>query len=117
VFSISTILPNFLYLGPELTDPEHVEELQDLGVKRILNIAAECDDDNGLKLKEVFDKYYKIPMRDIVEEENIARGVKEVCEILGTHFLHLFGPLLYLHIIRRRCPPSLITHVRTLQSR
>jgi hypothetical protein len=85
VFSISTILPNFLYLGPELTDPEHVEELQDLGVKRILNIAAECDDDNGLMLKEVFDKYYKIPMRDIVEEENIARGVKEVCEILGTH--------------------------------
>ena len=83
VFSISTILPNFLYLGPELTDPEHVEELQDLGVKRILNIAAECDDDNGLKLKEVFDRYYKIPMRDIVEEENITLGVKEVCEILG----------------------------------
>ena len=94
VFSISTILPNFLYLGPELTDPEHVEELHDLGVKRILNIAAECDDDNGLNLKEVFDKYYKIPMRDIVEEENIVRGVKEVCEILGTHLfstLQLFA--------------------------
>lgn len=88
VFSISTILPNFLYLGPEVTDPEHVEELQDLGVKRILNIAAECDDDNGLKLKEVFDKYYKIPMRDIVEEENIARGVKEACEILDDARLH-----------------------------
>jgi hypothetical protein len=87
VFSISTILPNFLYLGPELTDPEHVEELQDLGVKRILNIAAECDDDNGLKLRDVFDKYYKIPMRDIVEEENIVRGVKDVCEILGAYFL------------------------------
>ena len=83
VFTISTILPNFLFLGPELTTPEHVEELQELGVKRILNIAAECDDDHGLKLKEVFDKYYKIPMRDTVEEENIAQGVREVCDILG----------------------------------
>ncbi|RDB23869.1 Dual specificity protein phosphatase 1 [Hypsizygus marmoreus] len=88
VFTISTILPNFLYLGPELTAPEHVEELQDLGVKRILNIAAECDDDQGLSLKQAFDKYYKIPMRDIVEEENIARGVKEVCEILDDARLH-----------------------------
>ena len=83
VFTISTILPNFLFLGPELTIPAHVEELQELGVKRILNIAAECDDDHGLKLKEVFDKYYKIPMRDTVEEENIAQGVREVCDILG----------------------------------
>ena len=90
VFTISTILPNFLFLGPELTSPEHVEELQELGVKRILNIAAECDDDHGLKLKEVFDKYYKIPMRDTVEEENIAQGVREVCDILGMYlFLKL----------------------------
>ncbi|GLB44184.1 putative dual specificity phosphatase, catalytic domain [Lyophyllum shimeji] len=86
-FTISTILPNFLYLGPELTEPEHVEELQQLGVQRILNIAIECDDDQGLNLKEVF-KYHKIPMRDIVEEENIARGVKEACEILDDARLH-----------------------------
>ena len=82
-FTISTILPNFLYLGPELSLPEHVEELQELGVKRILNIAVECDDDMGLNLREVFDKYYKIPMRDTVEEDNITRGVREVCDILG----------------------------------
>ncbi|KAF9460442.1 hypothetical protein BDZ94DRAFT_922113 [Collybia nuda] len=87
-FTISTILPNFLYLGPELTEPEHVEELRELGVRRILNIAAECDDDNGLNLREVFEKYYKIPMRDTVEEENIAQGVKEVCEILDDARLH-----------------------------
>ncbi|KAG5646168.1 hypothetical protein DXG03_004221 [Asterophora parasitica] len=86
-FTISTILPNFLYLGPELTIPEHVEALQELGVKRILNIAIECDDDQGLNLKDVF-KYHKIPMRDIVEEENIARGVKEACEILDDARLH-----------------------------
>ena len=83
MFTVSTILPNFLYLGPELTLPEHVEELRELGVKRILNIAAECNDDHGLGLRETFEKYFRIPMRDIVEEENIAQGVREVCEILG----------------------------------
>ncbi|KAJ7802237.1 hypothetical protein B0H14DRAFT_2893231, partial [Mycena olivaceomarginata] len=55
-FAISTILPHFLFLGPELTNPEHVTELQALGE---------------------FERYNKIPMRDTVEEENIARGVRE----------------------------------------
>ncbi|KAF8627221.1 hypothetical protein AX15_004473 [Amanita polypyramis BW_CC] len=87
-FTVSTILPNFLYLGPELTAPEHVDELRDLGVKRILNIAAECDDDHGLRLKEVFEKYIKIPMRDTVEEDNIAWGVREVCNFLDDARLH-----------------------------
>ncbi|KAJ6553960.1 hypothetical protein DFH09DRAFT_1166325 [Mycena vulgaris] len=87
-FAISTILPNFLFLGPELTTPAHVAELQGLGVRRILNIAAECDDDHGLHLRTVFEKYIKIPMRDTVEEENIARGVREVCEILDDARLH-----------------------------
>ncbi|KAJ7452195.1 hypothetical protein B0H11DRAFT_304793 [Mycena galericulata] len=87
-FSISTILPNFLFLGPELTTSDQVAELQGLGVRRILNIAAECDDDHGLHLRTVFEKYVKIPMRDTVEEENIARGVREVCEILDDARLH-----------------------------
>ncbi|KAF7297109.1 hypothetical protein MIND_00943800 [Mycena indigotica] len=86
-FAISTILPGFLFLGPELTQPEHVAELQSFGVRRILNIAAECDDDHGLHLRTIF-KYHKIPMRDTVEEENIARGVREVCEILDDARLH-----------------------------
>ncbi|TFK71562.1 hypothetical protein BDN72DRAFT_793755 [Pluteus cervinus] len=87
-FTISTILPNFLYLGPELTLPEHVKELKSLGVRRILNIAIECDDDQGLLLREVFERYVKIPMRDNVEEEGIARGVREVCDILDDARLH-----------------------------
>ncbi|KAJ7058240.1 hypothetical protein C8F01DRAFT_1232975 [Mycena amicta] len=87
VFAISTILPGFLFLGPEITQPEHVAELQSLGVRRILNIAVECDDDHGLSLRTEF-KYHKIPMRDTVEEENIARGVHEVCEILDDARLH-----------------------------
>lgn len=82
-FTISTILPNFLFLGPEITTKEQMVELQELGVKRILNIAAECDDDHGLGLRQQFDKYLKIPMRDTVEEDNITRGVREVCDFLG----------------------------------
>lgn len=84
VFTVSTILPNFLYLGPEVTAEEHVEELLSLGVRRILNIAAECDDDHDLRLRERFERYIRIPMRDTVEEDNITRGVREVCELLGT---------------------------------
>jgi hypothetical protein len=84
VFAVSTILPNFLFLGPELTTEYHVQELLALGVKRILNIAAECDDDQGLRLRKRFDSYTKIPMRDFVEEENIRKGIRNVCDILGN---------------------------------
>ena len=82
-FSVSTILPNFLFLGPELTSEEHVEMLMANGVKRIINIAAECDDDHGLRLRDRFERYVHIPMRDTVEEDNITRGVREVCKFLG----------------------------------
>ncbi|KAJ6603774.1 hypothetical protein B0H10DRAFT_2167221 [Mycena sp. CBHHK59/15] len=53
----------FLFLGPKLTTPAHAAELHTLGVHRILNIAAECNDDHGLRLHEVFECYVKIPMR------------------------------------------------------
>ena len=82
VFTVSTVLPNFLFLGPELTTEDHVQELLALGVKRILNIAAECDDDQGLRLRKRFG-YTKIPMRDFVEEENVRKGIRSVCDILG----------------------------------
>lgn len=87
VFTISTILPSFLYLGPELIKEEHATELEGLGVKRILNIAIECDDDAGLRLRDRF-KYVRIPMRDTVEEVNVSKAMKEVCEILDDARLH-----------------------------
>ncbi|KAI0087596.1 hypothetical protein BDY19DRAFT_238167 [Irpex rosettiformis] len=87
-FTVSTILPNFLFLGPELTIEDHVEQLQSHGVKRIVNIAAECDDDHGLHLRERFEKYVHIPMRDTVEEDNITKGVRDVCTILDDARLH-----------------------------
>lgn len=68
-----------------------MQELKSLGIKRILNIAAECNDDHGLDLRENFERYVKIPMRDTVEEDQITRGLKEACEILGrTSSLRLF---------------------------
>ncbi|KAG8215282.1 hypothetical protein J3R82DRAFT_8841 [Butyriboletus roseoflavus] len=94
-FTVSMILPNLLYLGPELTLPEHVQELKSLGIKRILNIAAECDDNHGLNLKENFERYVKIPMRDTVEEDQITRGLKEACEILGRASFFTFSFLPY----------------------
>ncbi|KAG8970116.1 hypothetical protein FRC03_011134 [Tulasnella sp. 419] len=88
-FQISTILPGFLFLGPELTSQDQVEELKSLGVKRILNMAIECDEnDYGLRLKSRFEKYTKVPMRDTVEEENIGRGVREACALLDDARLH-----------------------------
>ncbi|KAH7924457.1 hypothetical protein BV22DRAFT_1066797 [Leucogyrophana mollusca] len=95
VFTVSMILPNFLYLGPELTLPEHVEELKSLGIKRILNIAAECDDDHGLHLRDVFERYVHIPMRDTVEEDRITRGLKEACDVLDD--ASLYGASTYVH--------------------
>ncbi|WVF72110.1 hypothetical protein IAT40_006922 [Kwoniella sp. CBS 6097] len=86
-FIVSTILPSFLYLGPEISSKEDVEYLKKLGVKRILNVAIECDDDAGLDLKKGF-KYHRIPMRDIVEESGIAQGMRESCNILDDARLH-----------------------------
>ena len=84
-FSVSTILPGFLYLGPELSLPVHVAELKTLGIRRILNIAAECDaDDYGLALDQEFERYVRVPMRDTVEEEKVRDCLQLVCQILGS---------------------------------
>ncbi|KAF8670457.1 hypothetical protein AX14_005868 [Amanita brunnescens Koide BX004] len=93
-FNVTTILPNFLYLGPEPTAPEHVEELRELGVKRILNIAAECRDDHGLGMRDVF-KYVKIPMQDTLQEDNVAWAIREACSVLDNARLNL-API-YVH--------------------
>lgn len=87
-FVISTILPNFLFLGPELILPSHVSELESLGVKRIINIAAECTDDRGLMLRERFERYVHIPMRDCVEEEGVRKGLSEACDVLDEAALY-----------------------------
>ncbi|WVW82985.1 hypothetical protein I302_105001 [Kwoniella bestiolae CBS 10118] len=87
-FIVSTILPSFLYLGPEITSTDDVNHLKKLGVKRILNVALECDDDATLKLRDNFDRYHRIPMRDIVEESGVGRGMRESCGFLDDARLH-----------------------------
>ncbi|KAJ3976533.1 protein-tyrosine phosphatase-like protein [Lentinula raphanica] len=98
-FTVSTILPGFLFLGPEPTSWDHVKQLKELGVRRIVNLAAECGpDDWGLGLDKPgsgFEKYYKIAMRDTVEEDGIGRGVRIVCEMLD-HARLLSAPV-YVH--------------------
>ncbi|KAJ3872499.1 protein-tyrosine phosphatase-like protein [Lentinula edodes] len=114
-FTVSTILPGFLFLGPEPTNWDHVKQLKELGVRRIVNLAAECGPDDwglgldkpGNKEKEGspssddsskesgFEKYYKIPMRDTVEEDGIGRGVRVACEMLD-HARLLSAPV-YVH--------------------
>lgn len=82
-FIVSTILPSFLYLGPEITSRAEIDALRDLGIKRILNVAAECEDDQELGLSRSFDKYTKLPMRDIVEETGVSGYMREACDLLG----------------------------------
>ena len=99
-FVISTILPGFLFLGPEIVLPEQAQQLEERGVKRILNIAIECDDDQGLNLRHRFERYIRIPMRDTVEEANVARRMREVCDYLGAYFYFYLHLCLVLSVFR-----------------
>ncbi|KAM0747775.1 hypothetical protein T439DRAFT_81833 [Meredithblackwellia eburnea MCA 4105] len=81
-FIVSTIIPGFLYLGPEPTRPEDLDELQDRGVKQILNLALECEDTDG-EISRRFERYWKIPMRDFVEEVGVQKSIEDACRILS----------------------------------
>ena len=81
-FIVSTILPGFLYLGPEISSDDDVEELKQLGIKRILNVAIECDNED-LNIVDRFERYLKLPMRDIVEETGVGDSMREACKFMG----------------------------------
>lgn len=87
-FLVSTILPQFLYLGPEIATEEDVQKLLDLGVKRILNVAIECGPDEKLHLQDRFDKYLQLPLRDCVDETGVLQGVRTACSFLDDARLH-----------------------------
>ncbi|KAG2174948.1 hypothetical protein INT43_006010 [Umbelopsis isabellina] len=69
-FVVSEVVPGFLFVGPEITTPEHVQILREKSVKRILNMAEECDDDVP-GVRECFN-YQKIPARDTVDMRNVS---------------------------------------------
>ncbi|RUP47470.1 hypothetical protein BC936DRAFT_145699, partial [Jimgerdemannia flammicorona] len=79
-FSISEIIPGFIFVGPELTTKEHVQGLEERGIRRVLNMAEECMDDvPGLQQEFV---YKKIAARDTVEMRNVERCLREAVEFI-----------------------------------
>lgn len=81
-FELSTIIPGFLYLGSEPTRKEDLDQLEQLGVKQVLNLALECEDRDG-EIRRRFERYWKIPMRDFVEETGVQKSIEDACRILG----------------------------------
>lgn len=79
-FLISTVIPNFIYLGPEPQTKEDMAQLKDLGIHQILNMALEIDEGD---MGRQFEKYVKIPMRDFVDETGVQGRIDEACALLG----------------------------------
>lgn len=80
-FIISEIIAGFLFVGPEIATLEQMNQLRDRKIRRILNMAEECDDDVP-GLKEDF-LYKKIAARDTVEMRNVERCLSEAVECIG----------------------------------
>ncbi|TKY87794.1 hypothetical protein EX895_003375 [Sporisorium graminicola] len=81
-FQISTILPDFLYLGPNVPSEQAVDELKGLGVRRILNVACEIDELGPLQLRDRFGRYLKLPMLDSVEAKGVQDSIEQACSFL-----------------------------------
>lgn len=80
-FVISEIIPHFLYLGPEIATVDQLGGLKSRSIKRILNMAEECDDDVP-GLKENF-QYKKIAARDTVEMQNVEGTLRKAVGVIG----------------------------------
>lgn len=78
---ISCILPGFLYLGPEIVNADQVETLRGLGVRRILNMATECEDALVNNCPERFE-YHKIGVYDHIEAD-VSVGLLQAVDIIG----------------------------------
>ncbi|KAF9422529.1 hypothetical protein BGZ94_008545 [Podila epigama] len=79
---ISCILPNFLYLGPEIVTQAQVEELEGLGVRRVLNMAQECEDKVLIQKAGQFE-YHKIGVQDHIEAD-VSAGLLNAVEIIAS---------------------------------
>lgn len=82
-FVVSEIIPHFLYLGPEIVTTDQLIGLQSRSIKRILNMAEECDD-NVPGLKEQFN-YTKIAARDTVDMKNIQGTFRKAVHVIGKY--------------------------------
>ncbi|KAG0379009.1 hypothetical protein BGX24_001991, partial [Mortierella sp. AD032] len=78
---ISCILPEFLYLGPEIVTAEQVQELERLGVKRVLNMARECED--LLLINHPAIEYHKVGVLDNIDAD-VSAGLLEAVDIIAA---------------------------------
>lgn len=83
-FIISEIIPGFLFVGPEIETSDHAHQLNARSIKRVLNMAEECQDE-GLKDQDQF-KYHKISARDTLEMKNIEFVMMEAVQFIGNFF-------------------------------
>ncbi|KAI9026545.1 hypothetical protein CLU79DRAFT_833435 [Phycomyces nitens] len=79
-FVISEIIPGFLYVGPEIETVEQADQLENRQIRRVLNMAEECNDNVASLHERVV--YRKISARDTVEMKNVDWVMMEaVCFI------------------------------------
>ncbi|KAF9966642.1 hypothetical protein BGZ70_001751, partial [Mortierella alpina] len=79
---VSMILQDFLYLGGELIDEEQIVELESLGVKRVLNMAVNCDDELWIQ-RFGNDGYLKVGLRDHVDQD-LTDGLDEAIKFIAA---------------------------------
>ncbi|KAF9975209.1 hypothetical protein BGZ73_001238 [Actinomortierella ambigua] len=79
---VSMILPNFLYLGGELVEESQMDELEHLGIRRVLNMAENCDDE--LVLQRWGNKcYLKVGLRDHVDQD-LGESLQEAIRFIAS---------------------------------
>ncbi|KAF9562919.1 hypothetical protein EC968_005048 [Mortierella alpina] len=79
---VSMILQDFLYLGGELIEEEQIMELQNLGVKRVLNMAVNCDDELWIQ-RFGNEGYLKVGLRDHVDQD-LSDGLDEAIKFIAA---------------------------------
>lgn len=96
-FDVSTIIPNELYLGPDIQTPDNVMVLRTLGVRAIINTAQEVEDGGTpeLQLRQQFEEYLYLPMHDSVEADGVQTALNQACSFLDI--MHERGLPTYVH--------------------
>lgn len=88
-FEVSTIVPGELYLGSQIQTPSDARQLDALGIRAVLNTAAEVQQSHEnprSPLSALHDThirdYLHIPMRDVVEAVGVQQQLREACRFL-----------------------------------
>lgn len=88
-FEVSTIVPGELYLGSQIQTPSDARQLDALGIRAVLNTAAEVhpsQENPRSPLSVLHDTqirdYLHIPMRDVVEAVGVQQQLREACRFL-----------------------------------